>query len=302
MDKKVWVLGSSNLDMTYRVKDIPLKGYTVEATSCMTATGGKGANQAVAAAHFGTQVGFIGAVGDDISSKMLLEVFDNAEIDRSHVLCIEKESSGSAIIFVDDQGDNCIAVHSGANKCIPTGMKPDFTKGDILVTQFEINIDAISHYFKLAKSCGVYTVINPSPYVSLSEEILDLTDMIVANESESSQMSGLKIRDVETAITAGKKILQMGPSTVVITLGAQGVVLVNQDDSLHITGRSVNVVDTQGAGDAFLGTLLAQLAKNKTYQEAISIANLVASLCVEKHGSTQVSMPTIDEIERYIKI
>ena len=296
MNKKIWILGSSNLDVTYRVKEIPLKGQTVQASACVTATGGKGANQAAAAAHWGVEVAFIGAVGDDLNGSTLEEVFRLRKIDTHNLTKVVGVPSGNAVIHVDDRGGNCIVVYPGANQFIPVNKFPEFQEGDMLVAQLEVNMDAVLHYFKLAKQKKVYTVLNPSPFVSLSEELLSLTDMIVANESEAYGMGGIAVIGAESARACGEIIMKLGPGTVVITLGKNGVVVLDVQGAFHVPEYCVEVVDTQGAGDAFLGTFIAKLAQGDTLQGAALFANMAASLTVTKLGSTQTSMPQVWEL------
>ena len=307
MNKGIWVLGSSNIDVTYRVKEIPLKGYTIQAKSCITATGGKGANQAVAAAHWGIDVGFIGAVGDDPNGKVLLEALKSRGVNVSHVDSIKSVPSGNAVIFVDDQGSNCITVYPGANQHVPVVMFPDFKEGDILTAQLEVNLDAVEYYFKLAKQKKVYTVLNPSPYIPLSRELLKNTDVIVVNETEAYELGGVFVDGPETAKVCADKIMRQGPDVVIVTLGKMGVIILTTENVFHIPEYCVDVVDTQGAGDAFLGTFAAKLAQGDSLEDSALFANMIASLSVTKMGSTQVSMPDLKDVAgrnpgKYIKI
>lgn len=306
MNKRIWVLGSSNIDVTYRVKDIPLKGYTVRAKSCITATGGKGANQAVAAAHWGIDVSFIGAVGDDPNGETLLEVLRKRNINVSYVNTVKGVPSGNAVIFVDDKGSNCIIVYPGANQCVPVNLCPDFSEGDILVAQLEVNMDAVGCYFMLARQKKMLTILNPSPYVPLSQELLKNTDIIVANETEAYELGGIPADDPESAKACAAKIISQGPGTVVITLGKLGVVVVKNEEAFYIPEYPVEVVDTQGAGDAFLGTFAAGIAQGNTVEDSALFANMVAALSVTKLGTTQASMPDLKDITdknpgKYIK-
>ena len=296
---KIWILGSSNVDVTYECEKLPLEGHTVLAESCVIATGGKGANQAFAVAHFGAQVNFIGAVGDDNEGKTLLNALNSKNINTDCVY-IAEEKSGNAIIAVNRNGANFIVVYPGANQCIPTDMDLNFANGDLLVAQLEISIDAVEQYFKLAKIKGTKTILNPSPYKDIPKEIYRNTDIIIANESEAFYLGGIEVSDAQTANNCAMEIAKKGPKDIIITLGSKGV-FAKSDQSQYFNGYAVKVVDTQGAGDAFLGTFAAKYIKNGDIYSSIQFANAAGALAVTKKGSTQVSMPENSEIEKLIK-
>lgn len=297
MNRKVWVLGSSNMDITYCVCELPKKGYTVQAKSCDIATGGKGANQAVAAAHWGAETGMIGAVGDDTHGEALINALKLKKVNTDCVSVIPGIASGNAVILVDQKGANCITVYPGANQCIPLDNQPAFCKGDLLVSQLEVNIDAVVHYFSQAKKSGAYTVLNPSPFQPLPTGLIEMTDIVVANEWEASEISGIAVDSVSAAKKSSQKILKCGPSAVVITVGKLGAVAVTKENAIHIPEYPVEVVDTQGAGDAFLGTLAAKLSQGVSLEEACTYANAVASISVSRKGGTQVSLCSLQEID-----
>jgi len=298
LKNKIWFLGSSNVDITYRVKEIPLVGYTIQAKSYVIATGGKGANQAIAASKYGANVNFIGAVGDDSNGKILLKVLKTNGINVENVTIVKNVHSGNAVILVDDGGSNCIIVYPGANHNVPVDIYPDFMEGDMLVAQLEVNMSAVEYYFKLAKKAKkkIYTILNPSPFISLSQELLKKTDIIVVNEVEAYELGGVVVRGPETAKVCYKKIIKLVPTIVIITLGKMGVVVATNENAFHVPGYDVDVVDTQGAGDAFLGTFVAKLAQGATIEDATLFANMVAALSGTKMGSTQVSLPEPEEV------
>ena len=295
----IWILGSANIDTTYRVKTLPGKGETLTALSCVTATGGKGANQAYAAAHFGACVSFVGAVGRDDMGAQLTEALRRKGIATDY-LTQKDTPSGNAVIFVDDRGANCIVVYPGANQKIPTDLAIDFKPGDLLAAQLEINLDAVEAYFKRAKRAGVVTALNPSPYTKIPEEILAHTDIIVANETEAGALGGLPVADGNSASVCAERVLQLGPRAVVITLGGSGAYLKTADEETMAGGYRVHVADTQGAGDAFLGAFVSQVAQGHGYGEALRFANAVGALAVTVHGSTQVSMPALEQINELL--
>lgn len=294
MNSKIWVLGSSNVDMTYKVKEIPVKGSTIQAESCVKGSGGKGANQAIAAAIWGVDTFLIGAVGDDENGQLLINVLKSWNVNTDYVSVVKNIPSGNAIIFVDNEGANCITVYPGANQYLTCDNCPDFGTNDLLIAQFEVNIDSIEFFFDYAKKRGAYTILNPSPVRSISKFLLESTDMIVANEIEAYELGGITVDTPQKAKECGKKIIKSGPETVLITLGKMGVVVVTDEHTVYIPGYPVKVIDTQGAGDVFLGTFAAMLCKGKSLENAAQYANVVAALSVTKKGSTQVSLPSIN--------
>ena len=300
LNKKIWILGSSNIDITYKVKEIPVKGSTIQAESCVKASGGKGANQAIAAARWGVDTFLIGAVGDDENGQLLINVLKSWNVNTDYVSVAKNIPSGNAIIFVDNEGANCITVYPGANQYLPCDKCPDFGSKDLLIAQFEVNIDSVEFFFEYAKKRGTYTILNPSPFKSISEYLLKSTDMIIANEIEAYKLGGITVDTPLKAKECGKKIIKSGPETVLITLGKMGVVVVTDEHAVHIPEYPVKVVDTQGAGDTFLGTFAAMLCNGKTLENAAQYANIVAALSVTKKGSTQVSLPSQDISEKEV--
>lgn len=298
---RVWILGSSNIDYTYRVRKLPAIGETIQAENYKVTTGGKGANQAIAAAHWGVSVSYIGAFGGDENGEKLLHVLQSRSINTSYVSIIRDEPSGHALIYVDQKGDNFIVIYGGANLHVPNARESEinFKKGDFLIAQLETNLDAIESYFSLAKKKEGTTILNISPYRPIPSDLLQIVDMIVANEKEACALGGISIDDPISAKVCGLEILkQSGGNSIIVTLGAQGAVLITQDFSYHFPGYDVDVVDTQGAGDAFLGSLVASLAKHNTLKHAVLVANWVAAQSVTKNGSTQHSLPDRNVIDQ----
>jgi ribokinase len=293
-NNKIWVLGSSNIDCTYRMEQLPVKGTTVSADEILITTGGKGANQAIAAAHWGAHVHFIGAVGDDDNGKRLLDCLISHGVDTENVSVIKGAASGQAIILVDHDGDNFIVIHGGANLKVPCTVPSaiEISNGDVFVSQLETNLEALGAYAAFARKQRALTILNPSPYQELPVSILANIDLIVANEIEAAQLGRTPVEDVHTAQSCGSAIRRKnGIKAVIITLGAEGAVLVEEERSFHFPGYTVNAVDTQGAGDAFLGSLIAKLAQKAPIERAVSFSNWVAAQSVTRRGSTQHSLP-----------
>jgi len=290
---RVWVLGSSNVDVTYRVKAIPRPGNTAEASECSLGTGGKGANQALAIAYWGCEVAFIGAVGSDPYGKLLLAALKQGSVDTTHVQVVEGETSGTAVILVGADGENSIVVHPGANHAVSLKVvrKIVFQPSDIAVAQLEVNIDAVETFFRVARRVGAATVLNPSPLRPLGERLLANTMILIANQHEAGELGGMEVRDRESARKCASVIGKRGPSEVVITLRDQGAILCGLRESLGVRGIKVKPVDTQGAGDAFLGSFVARIAAGRSLSDALRFANRVAAYSVTRKGSTQKSMP-----------
>ena len=296
---RVWVLGSSNIDFTYNVERLPLKGQTVTASSYNVGTGGKGANQAIAAAHFGSNVSFIGAVGNDPEGQILLDTLKKWQIDVEHVIMLDGIKSGNAVIFVDSDGNNFISVFPGANQHVPLSLIENitFNQGDYLIAQLEVNLDIIERSFLTAKRNNAITVLNVSPYKKLSNALIQNTDIILLNETEALEMTNVSVSDAVTAKESALRLIKNGIPSVIITLGGLGVVLSNTEKSIYFPGHKVKVVDTQGAGDAFLGTLISKLGEGRGIEESVSVANYIASISVTKMGSTQICLPDLNNID-----
>lgn len=296
--RDAWVIGSSNIDLTYRVKRIPQVGSTELADSLRQGTGGKGANQAIALAHWGIPVHFIGAVGDDETGVLLSQKLGASGVDTTHLVKVKGESSGSAVIYVTEQGDNCIVVHPGANRRVPADLPKSLSigKNDLVIAQMETNLDAVEAAFARAADCGARAILNPSPIDVLPSEILQLSHTVIANEHEAAVLGRTSIDDVRSARECALNIMVRGPKVVAITLGPAGAVLVSATSSFHVAGIQTQIVDTQGAGDAFLGAFASRIAMDDDYAAAVRFANRVAAFCCTKHGSTQVSLPDADEV------
>ena len=289
----VWVLGSANIDVTLRVPRIPESGETVLASERFVGTGGKGANQAIAIAHWGVPVRFIGAVGDDPEGALLARSLSEAGVNTENLARVHEVASGTAAVTVSDSGQNVITVFPGANQRISTDTieKLPFRDGDIVVAQLEINVDAVLAAFRKARNIGATTILNPSPFASFDEELLADCTTLIANEHEASALGAVSVVDIETAAACAETIRDRGPDSIVITMGHIGATLHRRTDSFYCPAPTVAVVDTQGAGDAFLGAYISQLYQHGNEVEALQYATMVSAFSVTKMGSTQVSLP-----------
>lgn len=298
---RVWVLGSANTDITFRVSTIPQKGETRLARERSVATGGKGANQAIAIARLGGTCTFVGCVGNDERGISLREALRAANVDDSYCRTVDDAPSGEAVVYVDDDGGNSILVFPGANHHVSdeTMSQIDFESGDILVAQLEINVDAVVSAFDHARSIGATTILNPSPVVGEIDRLLSLTDIVIANEYEAEAIGGVSVNSPDAAVLCARRIISQGPETVIITMGGDGAIVCTREESFGAKPPSVDVVDTQGAGDAFLGAFVVQLVEHTSLVDALRYAILVSSYCVTRNGSTQVSLP--DPGDRFLK-
>lgn len=297
MAPKIVVVGSFNTDLTSYMERMPRPGETVNGRRFVTGPGGKGSNQAVAAARLGAEVTFVGRVGQDVFAELALNTWKKEGINTDFVVHDPEHSTGVAPIFVDDSGENSIVVVLGAN----LAMQPSdvdaaahiIAEADILLTQLEINYDIVAYALKVAKEKGVRTILNPAPAGTLPRDVLALADFMTPNETELEVLSGTSHLPVEEA---ARSLLVTDDQTVIVTLGAQGARYVRKHESVRIPGFQVDVVDTTGAGDAFNGGLAVALAEGLSLQDAIRFANATAALCVTRPG-TAPSMPYRNEVE-----
>jgi ribokinase len=303
MSNNIVVVGSSNTDMIIKVPRIPKPGETILGGTFSTAAGGKGANQAIAAVRAGGNVSFVARVGNDIFGKEAIKGFKKDGLNIDHVIIDKNTPSGIAEIFVAEDGENIIAVASGAN----ANLSPDdiksaekiITKADILVVQLESPLDSVLTATRIAHENGVRVILNPAPAQSLEEEYFKYLSILTPNESETEILTGIAVTEEESAKEAAHVLLGKGVETVIITIGRNGAFLVKSDCIKLISGFNVNAVDTTGAGDVFNGTLAVALAEKKSLEQAILFANAAAALSVTKLGA-QCSVPQRREIEKMI--
>jgi ribokinase len=301
---KVVVVGSSNTDMIIKLDKIPAPGETVIGGQFSTAAGGKGANQAVAAARAGADVDFIACVGNDMFGQQAIDGFVADQINVNYILKDDKAASGVAFIFVDKKGENSIAVASGANyELMPEHIensKEALMNAQILVMQLETPIETVTTAAQVANENGIKIILNPAPAQPLSDELLRNISILTPNESEAELLTGIKVEDDVSAGKAAGILLEKGLESVLITLGPRGVFLATADMKKMVPGFTVEAVDTTAAGDVFNGALAVALSENKSMEEAIRFANAAGALAVTKLGA-QPSAPNRNEIENFLK-
>ena len=300
---KVAVVGSSNMDLVVKSTRIPAVGETILGGDFIMAPGGKGANQAVAAAKLGAQVYFIAKLGDDIFGQQSLNNFKKEGVNTTYVVQTNEAPSGVALIMVDQKGSNSIVVAPGANqKLSPEDVKKaesDIASSGAVVAQLEVPLETIECAAQLANSFKVSFILDPAPAQKLSAELLKMIDVLTPNETEAQILTDTEVTDEKSARRASDKLLSSGVKTVILTMGEQGFLLADTEKTEFVTARKVQAVDSTAAGDAFTGSLAVGLAEGKTVSQAASFANYVAALSVTKMGA-QPSMPTLQEVQDFM--
>lgn len=295
---RVVVCGSLNMDVVVQSARRPATGETLLGATVSFLPGGKGLNQAIAAVRQGVPTAMIGAVGNDAFANSLRSFLADNDVDSGGVREIDGPATGVAVIQVAD-GDNAITVASGANLAFRAdGVRQLPAAGEIWVAQFETPVDETMVLLQRARAASARTVLNLAPYQSFPDGLLATVDVAILNEVELSQASGQKL-DGRSAlariVAACRTLVGRGAGAVVATLGARGAVVVTGQDVTEVPALAANVVDTTGAGDCFVGTLAARLARGEELVEAARYAAAASSLCIETLGAAP-SMPTADAV------
>ena len=300
MTASIAVVGSLNMDLVIRSPRIPRPGETILGGELHTVPGGKGANQAVAAARLGARVSMIGRVGQDAFAAPLLENLVADGIDHAFVLQDGGTATGVALIVVDDNGENSIVVSSGANmRLSPTDVEsaePAIAAADLLVLQLEVPLESVIRSAELARAHGVKVVLNPAPARLLPAELLSMIDILVPNESEAALLTGLPAGTLAEAAEAVEALLGSGVGTVILTLGARGALPARKGEMRVVPAFEVEPVDTTAAGDAFVAGLSVALAEGRRLYEAVRWGNAAGGLAATKLGA-QTSLPTRQSLE-----
>jgi ribokinase len=296
---RVVVAGSINMDVVATAERHPAVGETVAGQQVLYFPGGKGANQAVAAAKLGAETILIGRLGADAFGAELRTFLARQGVDLSLVRESADAHTGTAIITIA-KADNTIVVVPGTNGLVSADdvARATLVKGDVAVSQFEIPLSAIAAFFRNARAAGAATILNPAPARVVGAELLGLVDILVLNETELGLLSGKALSDadkIECFVDAAKALRISERQTICVTLGKRGVVALTGDEALIVRGRAVTAVDTTGAGDCFIGALAAQLASGAALRDALRYANIAASISVQRMGAAP-SMPTAAEV------
>lgn len=296
---KILIVGSSNTDMVIKTNNFPAPGETILGGRFLMNAGGKGANQAVAAARLGGMVTFVGKIGDDIFGKQAVQQLEDEGINVDYVAVDPENPSGVALITVDRKGENSIVVAPGSNGTLSAS---DFDKAiaelensEFVLMQLEIPIPTVEHIAGLAAQNHKKVVLNPAPAAVLTDELLKNLYVITPNETEAELLTGIKVTDKQSALKAASVLHQKGVEIVIITLGASGAFLLANGKSEIIGAPKVEAIDTTAAGDTFSGALVVALSEGKTIQESIAFANKAASISVTRIGA-QSSVPFRKEL------
>ena len=299
----VLVVGSLNMDLRIRTPRLPAPGETLTGSGFDTDGGGKGANQAVAAARQGARVAMLGAVGQDAHGAALLAALQADGIDTHAVERIAGTPSGTAAILLMPDGENSIVVIPGANHALtPERVRAQAARlrqARVVVAQLECPLDAVAEALAIAREAGAVTVLNAAPVQPLGDALLGQLDWLVVNEIEAAALAGMPVPGPAEARAVAEQLRRRGPRQVLVTLGAEGLVLAGPEGTLALPAPRVQAVDTTGAGDTVVGALAAALAAGRPLREALTRAQAAAALAVTRLG-TQSAMPTAAEVDRLV--
>ena len=295
------VVGSLNADLVVRTPRFPQPGETISGEDLLIIPGGKGANQAVAAARQGASTAMVGRVGNDSFGPELIGNLKQNDVETSHVQTDAQAATGTAIIVVDAKGQNSIVLSPGGNGRVTPADISDVPFGDykLLLLQLEIPTEAVLAAAQRAKESGLRVLLNPAPARALPDELLSLPDFLVPNESELSLLTNQPVNDIASAENAAKTLLGRGVKNVIVTLGANGALIVSNDLTRHIPSFKVDVVDTTAAGDAFIGGFASALLLDKSIEEAVRYGCACGALAATRFGA-QPSLPTKEDVDTFL--
>lgn len=299
------VFGSINIDLAAKTPRLPQPGETIIGSNFFTAGGGKGANQAVAAARLGTSTNIIGRVGNDKFAEELLTNLQSYGLSTDNVLIDQNTHSGVAIIAVDETGQNNIIVIPGANNNVGEAdierLKKLLTAATSLLLQLEIPLEVVQKAAKAARQAGVRVILDPAPArADLPIELYPLIDIMTPNEVEAGQLVGFRVNDTETAIVAAKQLQERGVKNVIVKLGDRGAVAVTADETFFVPAFAVEAIDTVAAGDAFNGGLASALDAGLSLSEAVRWGAAAGALCTTKRGA-QGAMPDRATFDKFLQ-
>mgnify|MGYP001637534979 FL=1 len=297
------VLGSINADHILNLNSFPTPGETVTGSHYQVAFGGKGANQAVAAGRSGANIAFIACTGDDDIGERVRKQLASDNIDTAPVSVISGEATGVALIFVNAEGENVIAIHAGANAALSPALvdaqHDRIAQASALLMQLESPIESVLAAAKIARRHNTTVALNPAPARELPDELLSLVDIITPNETEAEKLTGIRVENDEDAAKAALALHAKGIHTVLITLGSRGVWASVNGEGHRVPGFKVDAVDTIAAGDTFNGALITALLEETPLPEAIRFAHAAAAIAVTRKGA-QPSVPWREEIEAFL--
>lgn len=297
---RIVVVGSVNADLMLRCPHLPGRGETVVGSDFVVTPGGKGANQAVAAARLGADVRFVGSVGDDAFGRSARAALEAEGVDTTHLATLGNVPTGVALVMVDDAGDNMIAVAAGANHHLDAARldaaQSVFEGAALVVCQLELPLSVVAHAGVLAQRHGVPLLLNPAPAAALPESLVRSLAYLVPNEGEAALLSGVAINDVASAQAAAARLRAAGAACVIVTLGARGVVCASDAGEAASPALPVAAIDTTGAGDAFVGAFAVARSRGQPLPESIAFAQRAAAWSVQRRGA-QAAMPYADDLD-----
>jgi len=296
---RIAVVGSSNTDMVINTSKLPVPGETILGGEFFMNAGGKGANQAVAAARLGGKVSFIAKTGDDLFGKQARVLFENENINIDYLVTDPNHPSGVALITVDAKGENCIAVAPGANSYLLNNdidqAREEILRSDIILMQLEIPLETVVYVANIAFDAGRKVILNPAPALQITDELLAKLYMITPNETEAELISGIPVYDKDSAILAARNLYDRGVKVVIITLGSKGALLFTGKEAKLISSPKVEAVDTTAAGDVFNGAIAVAISEGVELEKAVEFACKAAAISVTRMGA-QAAAPYRKEI------
>ena len=302
---RIVVIGSSNTDMVIKSERLPGPGETVTGGQFLVAGGGKGANQAVAAARLGAEVTFVAKVGADVFGDQAIAGYQKEGIVTDFILRDPQNATGVALILVDRQGENMIAVASGANHalspCDVERAAEAIRAADVVVLQLEIPLDTVAFAAKFAAEAGVPVILDPAPAPAgpLERDLLKHVTCLKPNESEAERLTGIRVSDEAAARRAAEKLMANGVRSAIVTLGSKGAVWAEGERSGFVPGLSVQALDSTAAGDAFSGALACAMARGLDLEAAVRYASVVGALSVTRLGA-QPSLPREADVQQFL--
>jgi len=303
MAPKVTVIGSINIDVVIRCPRVPKEGESLVGHDLKMIPGGKGANQAVAAAKLGARTFMVGRVGDDRFGPDLISSLEGLGVDVSEVRKDPSAPTGTALVMILENGNNSIVVVKGANDRVTPGdverASDLIGSSDVLLLQLEIPLETVAYAEKKAREMGVRVVLDAGPAIKCPEEIIRGADIISPNETEAEATTGIKVDDLRSARSAAEALLEMGAREVVLKLGSDGSLWAKKGLVKHFPAVKVDPVDPTAAGDVFTGALAVRLAWGDRMEDAIRYANFAGAFSVTRLGA-QPSIPSLDELEEFI--
>jgi len=296
---RIAVIGSSNTDMVIKTTKLPAPGETIMGGDFFMNPGGKGANQAVAAARLGGKVSLIAKTGDDLFGKQARLIFESDQINTGFLVTDPNHPSGVALITVDGHGENCIVVAPGSNSYLNNSdidlAREEILQSNLILMQLEVPVETVEYAANIAYQAGIKVILNPAPAAKISDDLLSKLYMITPNETEAELISGIPVQDVDSAILAAQNLYNRGVKVVIITLGSKGALIYTGDKGTLVPSPKLEAIDTTAAGDVFNGAIAVAISEGLTLEKAVEFACKAAAISVTRMGA-QASAPYRKEV------